>query len=128
VTPREYLAHPTHRIWASWSPPTRRPREQGAPVIEARYLSTTYDRIDVTVHPQSIVHSCIRGFVDGSTVVLTTEHACRSRSNRLAEPLPGRAPRGYREHLDSTRSLSTPKCFPAVDLAKQAGRGGTYPL
>jgi 1-deoxy-D-xylulose-5-phosphate reductoisomerase len=90
-----------------------------------------YDRIEVTVHPQSIVHSMVE-FVDGSTIAQASPPNMKLPI-ALGLDWPHRVP-GAVAALDwSTASEWTfapldDEAFPAVALAKQVGiAGGTYP-
>jgi hypothetical protein len=105
---------------------------KGLEVIEAHLLfGVPYDRIDVVVHPQSLVHSMVE-FVDGSTLAQASPPDMRlpialglAWPERLPRPSYGldwtRASTWEFEPLDET-------AFPAVALCKAAGRrGGTAP-
>ncbi len=64
----EALAHPTWSMGPKITMDSSTLMNKGLEVIEAHELfGIGYDRIDVVVHPQSIVHSMVE-FVDGSTV------------------------------------------------------------
>ena len=132
VSPREALAHPTWDMGLVVTTNSSTLVNKGLEIIEAHYLfDVPYDDIDVTVHPQSIVHSMVE-FVDGSTIA-----QCSPPDMRLPISLgldwPNRVS-GVGEPLDWTASstwtfepLDT-AAFPAVDLAKRVGReGGTFP-
>ena len=132
VSPREALAHPTWDMGLVVTTNSSTLVNKGLEIIEAHYLfDVPYDDIDVTVHPQSIVHSMVE-FVDGSTLA-----QCSPPDMRLPISLgldwPNRVP-GVGVPLDWTASstwtfepLDT-AAFPAVDLAKRVGReGGTFP-
>jgi len=105
---------------------------KGLELLEAHLLyGVDLDRIDVVVHPQSIVHSMVQ-FVDGSTLA-----QCSPPDMKLPIALglswPDRL-RGIVPPCDwSTASSWTfepldDAAFPAVELARQAGRlGGTAP-
>ena len=68
VTPAEALAHPTWDMGRVVTTNSATLVNKGLEVIEAHLLfDVPYDRIDVVVHPQSIVHSMVE-FVDGSTI------------------------------------------------------------
>src|SRR5690606_30044336 len=68
VTPAEALAHPTWDMGLVVTTNSATLVNKGLEVIEAHLLfNVPYDRIEVTVHPQSIVHSMVE-FVDGSTL------------------------------------------------------------
>jgi 1-deoxy-D-xylulose-5-phosphate reductoisomerase len=132
VSPREALAHPTWNMGLVITTNSSTLVNKGLEIIEAHYLfDVPYDRIDVTVHPQSIVHSMVE-FVDGSTIA-----QCSPPDMRLPISLgldwPNRVA-GVGAPLDWTTSSTwtfeplDAAAFPAVDLAKRVGReGGTYP-
>jgi 1-deoxy-D-xylulose-5-phosphate reductoisomerase len=89
------------------------------------------DRIDVVVHPQSIVHSMVE-FIDGSTVVQASPPDMRLPI-ALALGWPDRIPDAA-PSCDWTTASSwefeplDDEAFPAVQLAREAGeRGGTAP-
>jgi 1-deoxy-D-xylulose-5-phosphate reductoisomerase len=68
VTPEEALAHPTWKMGPRITIDSATLMNKGLEVIEARWLfDLGPDRIDIVVHPQSIVHSMVE-FVDGSVV------------------------------------------------------------
>lgn len=132
VTPAEALAHPTWDMGKVITTNSSTLINKGLEVIEAHLLfDVPYDRIDVTVHPQSIVHSMVE-FVDGSTIA-----QCSPPDMRLPISLgldwPHRVA-GVGVPLDwSTASTWTfapldDDAFPAVSLAKQVGAAGaTFP-
>ena len=107
-------------------------KRQGLELIEAHLLfDIPFDRIDVVVHPQSIVHSMVE-FVDGSTIAQASPPDMRLPiALGLAWPqrVPGAAAgcdwsaagRWDFEPLDE-------EAFPAVALCRRAGAaGGTVP-
>jgi len=132
VTPREALAHPTWDMGLVVTTNSATLVNKGLEVIEAHVLfGVPYERIEVTVHPQSIVHSMVE-FVDGSTIAQASPPDMRLPIS-LALGWPDRVPsvgvpldwttasQWTFEPLDST-------VFPAVELAKSVGRAGsTYP-
>ncbi|HXD61619.1 MAG TPA: 1-deoxy-D-xylulose-5-phosphate reductoisomerase [Lacisediminihabitans sp.] len=132
VVPAEALAHPTWDMGLVVTTNSATLVNKGLEVIEAHLLfDVPYDDIDVTVHPQSIVHSMVE-FVDGSTLA-----QCSPPNMRLPISLgldwPNRVA-GVGLPLDwSTASTWTfepldSEAFPAVELAKRVGRaGGTWP-
>src|SRR5690606_37863478 len=68
VGPAEALAHPTGDMGRVVTTNSATLVNKGLEVIEAHLLfGIPYDRIEVVVHPQSIVHSMVE-FVDGSTI------------------------------------------------------------
>src|SRR5688572_14532756 len=132
VTPAEALAHPTWDMGLVVTTNSATLVNKGLEVIEAHLLfDVEYDRIDVVVHPQSIVHSMVE-FVDGSTIAQASPPDMRlpislgldwpHRVAAVGKPLDWtRAQEWTFEPLDG-------EAFPAVALAKQVGRaGGEYP-
>ncbi|MEP6481093.1 MAG: 1-deoxy-D-xylulose-5-phosphate reductoisomerase [Rhodoglobus sp.] len=132
VTPREALAHPTWDMGLVVTTNSATLVNKGLEVIEAHHLfDMPYDRIEVTVHPQSIVHSMVE-FVDGSTIAQASPPDMRLPIS-LGLDWPNRVP-GVGTPLDWTTAsqwsfepLDT-AVFPAVALAKRVGEAGsTYP-
>ncbi|WP_444662242.1 1-deoxy-D-xylulose-5-phosphate reductoisomerase [Cellulomonas sp. CW35] len=69
VTPQQALAHPTWAMGPVVTINSATLMNKGLELIEAHLLfDVPADRIDVVVHPQSVVHSMVQ-FVDGSTIV-----------------------------------------------------------
>ncbi|KAA9089945.1 1-deoxy-D-xylulose-5-phosphate reductoisomerase [Microbacterium radiodurans] len=132
VTPAEALAHPTWDMGRVVTTNSATLVNKGLEVIEAHLLfGVDYGRIDVVVHPQSVVHSMVE-FVDGSTIAQASPPDMRlpislglDWPNRIAgvgAPIDWTVPTAWTfEPLDEA-------AFPAVSLAKQVGRAGrTYP-
>jgi 1-deoxy-D-xylulose-5-phosphate reductoisomerase len=68
VTVDQALDHPTWSMGGKITIDSSTLMNKGLEVIEAHHLfGTTYDRIEVVVHPQSIVHSLV-GLCDGATL------------------------------------------------------------
>ena len=132
VTPQDALAHPTWNMGRVVTTNSATLVNKGLEVIEAHLLfDIDFDRIDVTVHPQSIVHSLVE-FVDGSTIAQCSPPDMRLPI-ALALDWPHRVP-GATAPLDWTTASSWTfepldnHTFPAVDMAKDAGnRGATFP-
>lgn len=132
VTPAEALAHPTWDMGLVVTTNSATLVNKGLEVIEAHLLfGVPYDRIDVTVHAQSIVHSMVE-FVDGSTVAQASPPDMRLPI-ALGLAWPDRVP-GVGVPLDWTRASTwtfeplDAEAFGAVDLAKHVGvLGGTFP-
>jgi 1-deoxy-D-xylulose-5-phosphate reductoisomerase len=132
VTPREALAHPTWDMGLVITTNSATLVNKGLEVIEAHLLfDVDYNNIDVTVHPQSIVHSMVE-FVDGSTIAQASPPNMRLPIS-LGLDWPNRVP-GVGAPLDWTTASNwtfeplDPVAFPAVELAKNVGRArGTYP-
>lgn len=132
VTPREALAHPTWDMGLVVTTNSATLVNKGLEVIEAHLLfDVPYDRIDVTVHPQSVVHSMVE-FVDGSTIAQASPPDMRLPIS-LGLDWPDRVA-GVGAPLDWTTASRwdfeplDEAVFPAVALAKKVGAaGGTYP-
>src|SRR6185503_2992443 len=68
ATPAQAIAHPNWSMGAKISVDSATMMNKGLELIEARYLfGLPSDRIDVLIHPQSVVHSLVE-FVDGSVL------------------------------------------------------------
>jgi 1-deoxy-D-xylulose-5-phosphate reductoisomerase len=132
VTPREALAHPTWDMGLMVTTNSATLVNKGLEVIEAHLLfDVPYDRIEVVVHPQSIVHSMVE-FTDGSTIAQASPPDMRLPI-ALGLGWPDRVP-GVGVPIDWTRAQSwtfeplDDEAFPAVALAKRVGAAGaTYP-
>jgi 1-deoxy-D-xylulose-5-phosphate reductoisomerase len=128
ATPAQAVAHPNWSMGAKISVDSATMMNKGLEVIEAAYLfDTSPDRIEVLIHPQSIIHSMVE-YVDGSTLAqlgppdMRAPIACAyAWPERMGWPAP---------RLDLTRveplSFQTPDDdrFPALGLAKAALRAG----
>jgi 1-deoxy-D-xylulose-5-phosphate reductoisomerase len=132
VTPAEALAHPTWDMGLVVTTNSATLVNKGLEVIEAHLLFVVpYERIEVTVHPQSIVHSMVE-FVDGSTIAQASPPDMRLPIS-LGLDWPHRVP-DVGVPLDWTSAQTWEfepldvAAFPAVGLAKRVGEaGGTYP-
>jgi 1-deoxy-D-xylulose-5-phosphate reductoisomerase len=132
VTPREALAHPTWDMGLVITTNSATLVNKGLEVIEAHLLfDVPYDQIDVTVHPQSMVHSMVE-FVDGSTIAQASPPNMRLPIS-LGLDWPNRVP-GVGAPIDWTVASTWTfepldnVAFPAVELAKAVGRAGaTFP-
>jgi 1-deoxy-D-xylulose-5-phosphate reductoisomerase len=131
VTPADALAHPTWNMGAKITIDSATLANKGLEVIEAHFLfGLPYNRIEVVVHPTSIVHGLVR-FRDGAAVAHLGYPDMRvpisyalTYPDRAATPVPP---------LDLTAGpleFLTPDTdtFPLLALARAAGeRGGTFP-
>ncbi len=132
VTVEQALAHPTWSMGPLVTINSSTLVNKGLEVIEAHLLfDIPFDRIDVVVHPQSIVHSMVE-FVDGSTI-------CQASPPDMRIPIawgmafPARVPDAA-PACDWTRASTweflplDDDAFPAVRIARGAGgAGGTAP-
>jgi len=132
VTPRDALAHPTWDMGLVITTNSSTLVNKGLEIIEAHLLfDVPYDRIDVTVHPQSIVHSMVE-FVDGSTIAQASPPNMKLPIS-LGLDWPNRVA-GVGVPLDWTTASTwsfeplDEDAFPAVALAKHVGTAGrTFP-
>jgi len=132
VTVEQALAHPTWAMGPKITVDSSTLMNKGLEVIEAHELfDVDYDRIEVVVHPQSIVHSMVE-FTDGSTMAQLSLPDMRlpigyalAHPDRIATPF-GRIDWTRLERLDfAAPDRDTFRC---LDLAYRAGRaGGTVP-
>jgi 1-deoxy-D-xylulose-5-phosphate reductoisomerase len=132
VTPAQALAHPTWVMGKVVTTNSATMVNKGLELIEAHLLfDIPFDRIEVTVHPQSVVHSMVE-FVDGSVLA-----QCSPPDMRLPIALgmswPERVP-NVAKACDWTKAATwtfeplNESVFGAVRLARQVGSAGlTYP-
>ena len=128
ATPEQAVAHPNWSMGAKISVDSATMANKGLEMIEAAYLfGMPEDRIDVVVHPESIIHSLVE-YVDGSTLAqmgapdMRTPIACAlAWPERIAWPAP-------RLDLPALGRLTFEapdvERFPALDLARQALKSG----
>jgi 1-deoxy-D-xylulose-5-phosphate reductoisomerase len=132
VTVADALAHPTWQMGALITINSATLANKGLEVIEAHLLfGIDFDRIDVVVHPQSIVHSMVE-FIDGATIAKLSPPDMRLPI-QLALTWPDRldwAPTAMDWTVPQSLTFEPLDAvtFPMVDLAVAAGRaGGTGP-
>src|SRR4051794_16413994 len=130
VTREQALAHPTWDMGPVVTINSATLVNKGLELIEAVLLfDLPYDRIDVVVHPQSLVHSMVE-FSDGSTIAQVSPPDMRLPiALGLAWPdrVPGAAPgMDWSQAATWTFEPLDEAAFPAVALARDCGRrGGT---
>ncbi|MEQ7124682.1 1-deoxy-D-xylulose-5-phosphate reductoisomerase [Actinopolymorpha sp. B11F2] len=132
VTPEQALAHPTWNMGPVITINSATLVNKGLEVIEAHELfDIPYDRIEVVVHPQSIVHSMVE-FHDGSTLAQASPPDMRLPI-ALALGWPDRVPDAA-PACDWSKASTwefqplDDEAFPAIRLARAAGeRGGAAP-
>jgi 1-deoxy-D-xylulose-5-phosphate reductoisomerase len=132
ITIADALAHPTWKMGNKISIDSATMMNKGLEVIEAHHLfGMPAERIDILIHPQSIVHSMVE-YVDGSIMAqLSTTDMKFPIQYALLYPERVTAPFA-RLDLAKIRSLEflpvDPERFPAVELAYAACRaGGSMP-
>ncbi len=132
ITPEQALRHPTWSMGPKVTIDSATLFNKGLEMIEARWLfNVEMARVDVVIHPQSIVHSMVE-FTDGS-VLAQMSHSDMCFPIQYAVTWPQRVPNslppldfGKLRQLD----FETPRYadFPALHLARRAGEtGGTLP-
>ncbi|MBK9741068.1 MAG: 1-deoxy-D-xylulose-5-phosphate reductoisomerase [Actinobacteria bacterium] len=132
VTLAQALAHPTWDMGPLVTINSATLMNKGLEIIEAHLLfDVPYDRIDVVVHPQSVVHSMVE-FVDGSTIAQASPPDMRipiAMGMAWPERVPDAAPGcDWSQATSWEFSPLDDDAFPAVRLARTAGRaGGTAP-
>lgn len=132
VTPSEALAHPTWSMGPKITVDSATLMNKGLELIEAHFLfGLPYERIEVTIHPTSVVHALVR-FRDGATLAHLGYPDMRvpisyalTYPERAATPI---------EPLDLASGLilefgpPDEDAFPCLALARAAGEaGGTAP-
>ncbi len=132
VTPAQALAHPTWDMGSKITVDSATLMNKALELIEARWLfGVAQDRIDVVVHPQSIIHSMVE-FADASILAQMGNPDMRlpiqycltypSRSPSLITPM------DFSQAWTLTFEPPDQDRFPAVRLARQAlMAGGTMP-
>jgi 1-deoxy-D-xylulose-5-phosphate reductoisomerase len=132
VTPEEALAHPTWQMGPKITVDSATLANKGLELIEAHFLfRLDYDRIEVVVHPTSIVHALVR-FRDGAALAHLGYPDMRIPIS-YALTYPGRAatpvaPLDLASGLTLEFHAPDPGTFPMLALARDAGEnGGTYP-
>jgi 1-deoxy-D-xylulose-5-phosphate reductoisomerase len=128
VTPSEALAHPTWTMGRKITIDSATLMNKGLEVIEARWLfGLSADRVEVLIHPQSVVHSMVE-FVDGTVLAqlgvtdmrLPIQYAL-SYPERWEAAIPGiDFSRGLRLEFEAPDH----ERFPCLDLAYRALKGG----
>ncbi len=132
VTVANALAHPTWSMGPKITVDSSTLMNKGLEVIEAHELfGTSYDSIDVVVHPQSVVHSMVE-YTDGSTVAQLSMPDMRLPIS-YALGYPHRSPNAFgaiswRDVKELTFSEPDVTTFRCLAIAYEVGRmGGTAP-
>jgi 1-deoxy-D-xylulose-5-phosphate reductoisomerase len=131
VTPAQALAHPTWSMGPKITVDSATLANKGLELIEAHFLfALPYERIEVVVHPTSVVHAIVR-FRDGAAlahlgfpdmrVPISFALSYPERASTPVEPL---------DLAGLTLAFEAPdaEAFPLLALGRRAGElGGTYP-
>ncbi|MFP5254959.1 MAG: 1-deoxy-D-xylulose-5-phosphate reductoisomerase [Acidimicrobiia bacterium] len=128
VTPADALAHPTWSMGPKITVDSSTLMNKGLEVIEAHELfGVGYDRIEVVVHPQSVVHSMVE-MTDGATIAqLSLPDMRLPIAYALAYPERVATPFGRVDWTQLARLDFEPpdlEAFPCLGLAYAAGRAG----
>jgi len=132
ITVAQALKHPSWNMGQKITIDSATLFNKGLEMIEARWLfDVEIDRVDVVVHPQSVVHSMVE-FIDGSILAQLSTPDMRYPI-QYALTWPGRLPNSM-PPTDFARigtlTFENPDVvkFPSLRLAREAGRaGGTMP-
>ena len=129
VTPQQALDHPTWAMGPVVTTNSATMVNKGLEVIEAHLLfDIPFERIEVVVHPQSVVHSMVE-FIDGSILAQVSPPDMRLPI-ALGLAWPDRV-EGATSPCDWTRAASwdffpfDENAFPAVPLARRVGAAGS---
>jgi len=128
ATPEQAVAHPNWSMGAKISVDSASMMNKGLEVIEAHHLfGLTEDRIDVVVHPQSVIHSLV-AYADGSVLAQLGSPDMRTPiayalgwPRRIEAPAPKL---NLAEIGQLTFEAPDPVRFPALRLARQVLRAG----
>jgi 1-deoxy-D-xylulose-5-phosphate reductoisomerase len=132
VTPEQALKHPTWTMGRVVTTNSATMVNKGLEIIEAHLLfGIPFERIDVTVHPQSVVHSMV-SFVDGSIIAQCSPPDMKlpialgmTWPNRIDDVTP---PVDYTKAHTWTIEPQDEEEFTAVKIARQVGSAGlTFP-
>ncbi|MEQ1861908.1 MAG: 1-deoxy-D-xylulose-5-phosphate reductoisomerase [Chthoniobacteraceae bacterium] len=132
VTIEQALKHPTWEMGRKITIDSATLFNKGLEMIEARWLfDVGMARVDVIIHPQSIIHSMVE-FIDGSVLAqLSVTDMCFpiqyavTWPDRVPNTLP---PLDFAQLARLEFELPRRADFPALDLARSAGEaGGTLP-
>ena len=132
VTVEDALRHPSWEMGPKITVDSATLMNKGLEIIEAHWLfGVPFDRVQVVVHPQSIVHSMVE-FVDGTVLAQLSAPDMRYPIQyALTYPsrLPGALPEISFADLPALTFVEPDlDAFPALSLARRAGEtGGTMP-
>lgn len=128
MTPAQAVAHPNWSMGAKISVDSATMMNKGLELIEAHHLfGLGEERIDIVVHPQSVIHSMV-AYVDGSVLAqLGTPDMRTPIAYALGWPQRIDAPSkrlDFGAMGDLTFEAPDPQRFPALRLAREALRAG----
>ena len=129
ATPEQALAHPRWNMGKKITVDSATLMNKGLEIIEAHHLfGFDYDKIDVVVHPQSIVHSAIE-YADGSVIAqlgLPSMHIPIQYAITYPERFEGIKSKSFSFAEIARLDFEKPdfEKFPCVKLAYEAGKTG----
>lgn len=132
ITVERALKHPSWTMGRKITLDSATLFNKGLEMIEARWLfDIPMERVEVVVHPQSVIHSMVE-FVDGSMIAqLSTPDMCLPIQYALTYPERAESDRVKTDLAKLGRlDFEAPDVerFPAIGLARRAGtEGGTLP-
>ena len=126
ATPEQAIAHPNWSMGAKISVDSATMMNKGLEMIEASYLfGTPEERVDVVIHPQSVIHSLVE-YADGSTLAqlgppdMRSPIACAfAWPDRLPWPAPRLDLAAYGQLTFESPDLDR---FPSIGIAREALR------
>lgn len=117
VTPEEVLKHPTWKMGAKTTVDSATLVNKAFEIIEAHHLfSVPYDRIEVRLHPESIVHAIVE-FRDGTSKLIAYPPDMRF-SLGYALFYPERAPSNLADSMTETVSWDKPLIFEKIEKGR----------
>ena len=130
ATVEQALAHPRWNMGKKITIDSATLMNKGLEIIEAHHLfNMDYDKIEVVIHPQSIVHSAIE-YKDGSVIAqlgLPSMHIPIQYAITYPERLPGIKSKSFSFSDIARLDFKAPdfEAFPSLGLAYNAGKSGT---
>lgn len=132
ITPEAAIKHPKWNMGRKISVDSATLMNKGLEVIEAHWLfNMDFDKIEVVVHPQSVIHSMVE-YVDGSVIAqLSNTDMKHPIQYAFDYPLRNKSVIGYLDLIEKgTLTFEIPDydTFECLDLGYRAGKtGGTMP-
>lgn len=124
--PADALAHPTWSMGAKITVDSATMMNKGLELIEAHHLfDLSYDRLEVVVHPQSLVHAMVR-LDDGSVVMHAGPPDMRVPIGHALRHPSSPPPRSAFDLTARSLTFEAPdaEAFPCLAIAREAGRTG----
>ncbi len=127
VTPEQALAHPNWSMGKRISVDSATMMNKGLEIIEARWLfDMPFAKIDVLVHPQSLVHSMVE-YIDGSVLANLAVPSMKipiQYAFSWPERIAGNNQLDFRQNNSITFEVPNQDLFPCLRIAREAGEAG----